>query len=80
MNQPRIIGIIPFVDGVERDVHEDDDGRQWVTGYEGEKVYGVWLLPADKPLVVEGVSSLAGPEVRNIFLDRHNPLIDNSRG
>ena len=33
-------------------MHEDDDGRQWVTGYDGERVYGVWLLPADEPVVV----------------------------
>ena len=56
MNQPRIIGNVPFVDGVVREVHEDDDGRQWVTGYEGERVYGMWLLPADEPVMVEGTS------------------------
>jgi hypothetical protein len=42
------------VDGVARDVHEDADGRQWVNGYEGEKVYGVSLLSGDEPLVVDG--------------------------
>jgi hypothetical protein len=26
------------VAGVTRDVYEDADGRQWVTGYEGERV------------------------------------------
>jgi hypothetical protein len=31
-------------DGPERDVYEDADGRQYVLGTEGEKVYGLWLL------------------------------------
>jgi len=29
-------------DGVERDVYEDADGRQYVVGDQGEKVYGLW--------------------------------------
>jgi hypothetical protein len=45
------------VDGVTRDVYEDADGRQWVIGYDGERVYGVWQLPADEPVVVEGDQS-----------------------
>ncbi len=52
--QPRIVGRVPFVDGVTRDVHEDTDGRQWVVGYDGERVYGAWLPPADEPVVVVG--------------------------
>jgi hypothetical protein len=39
-----IIGRLPFTDGVVRDVYEDMDGRQWVTGYDGERAYGVSLL------------------------------------
>jgi hypothetical protein len=35
------VGRVPFVDGVTREVYEDPDGRQWVTGNEGERVYGV---------------------------------------
>ena len=57
MMQPddsRVVGSVPFVDGVTRDVYEDADGRQRVAGYEGERVYGVWLPPADEPGVVEG--------------------------
>jgi hypothetical protein len=42
-----IIGRVLFVDGVTRDVYEDAEGRQWVAGYAGERVYGVWLKPAD---------------------------------
>jgi hypothetical protein len=40
------------VDGVTRAVYEDADGRQWVVGRDGEKVYGVWVRPADEPLIV----------------------------
>jgi hypothetical protein len=39
----RIVGRVPFVDGVTRDVYEGEDGRQWVVEYGGERVYGVWL-------------------------------------
>jgi hypothetical protein len=55
MTQPddiRIVGRMPFVDGVTRDVYEDAEGRQWVAGHESERVYGVWLLPADEPVAV----------------------------
>jgi hypothetical protein len=49
----RRVGRVPFVDGVTRVVYEDSDGRQWVTGYDGERVQGVWLPPADEPVVFE---------------------------
>ena len=39
-NRPRLIGRVPFVDGVTRDVHENPDGREWVTGYESETFSG----------------------------------------
>jgi hypothetical protein len=47
MNPPdsRVVCRRLFVDSVERDVYEDSDGRQWVVGYEGERVYGVRLVP-----------------------------------
>jgi hypothetical protein len=47
-----VVGRVPFVDGATREVYEDTDGRQWVAGYDGERVYGVWLMPADEPLLV----------------------------
>jgi hypothetical protein len=50
----RAVVRVPFVDGLTRDVFKDADGRQWVTGYDVERVYGVWLVPADEPVVVEG--------------------------
>ena len=37
-----------------RDLFEGADGRQWVVGYDGERVYGVWLAPADEPVDVTG--------------------------
>ena len=43
-----------FTDGIERDVYEDANGRQYVVGYDGESVYGVWLPPADEPVIVSG--------------------------
>jgi hypothetical protein len=51
--EPRVIGRVQFVDGAVRDVYEDEDGRQWVIGYEWERVYGQWLPPADDPVVVD---------------------------
>ena len=57
VTDPRVVGRVPFVDGVTRDVYEDADGQQWVVGYEGERVYGVWMIPADEPVVVEGGSA-----------------------
>jgi hypothetical protein len=53
-NQPRVVGHVPFTDGVTRDVYEDADGRQWVVGHDGERVYGVWVMPADEPVAVSG--------------------------
>jgi hypothetical protein len=47
-----VVGRVPFADGVIRDVYEAADGRQWLAGYDGERVYGVWLPPADEPVVV----------------------------
>jgi hypothetical protein len=52
--QPRIVVRRLFTDGVERDVYEDADGRQWVAGHNGEPVYGVWVPPADEPWIVSG--------------------------
>jgi hypothetical protein len=48
----RVVGRVLFMDGVTRDVYEDADGRQWVTGYDEERVYGVWVAPPDEPVVV----------------------------
>src|SRR5262249_60533100 len=38
-----------FTDGVERTVYEDNAGRQYVLGPDGEHVDGQWLAPADEP-------------------------------
>ena len=34
----RMAGRRPFTDGVERDVYEDNEGRQYVLGPDGERV------------------------------------------
>jgi hypothetical protein len=49
----RLVVLVPFVSGVMRDVYEDRDGRQWVVGYDAERVYRAWLPPADDPVIVE---------------------------
>jgi hypothetical protein len=62
---PHPIGRVPFVGGVTRDVYEDADERPWVTGYDGDRVSGVGLPPADEPVVLGGgparVASPIGP-------------------
>jgi hypothetical protein len=50
--EPCRVGRVPFEDGAERDVFEDADGRQYVRGYDGEPVYGVWLPPVEEAVVV----------------------------
>jgi hypothetical protein len=51
----RVVGRLPFVDGVTRDVFEDADGRQCDEGDDGERVYGE-VPPADEPVMVTGTS------------------------
>jgi hypothetical protein len=38
-----------FTDGTTRPVFEDRDGRQYVVD-DGERIYGMWILPADERL------------------------------
>jgi hypothetical protein len=49
----RGVGRRLFTDGLERAVYEDAEGRQYVLGPDGERMYGQWLPPADEPAVVE---------------------------
>jgi excisionase family DNA binding protein len=44
---------LAFLALLTRDLFEGADGRQWVIGYEGKKVYGVWLMPADLTVMVK---------------------------
>lgn len=47
------IGKRLFIDGAERPVYIDADGRQFVED-EGERVYGRWIVDdADEPIIVE---------------------------
>jgi hypothetical protein len=62
------VGRMRGPDGAERDVYEDPDGRQYVLGEQGEKMYGLWLLatsarPAAPP-VKDG--SAAGDGKRSV--------------
>jgi hypothetical protein len=43
------VAAILFTDGVWRSVHEQADGRQYVIGGDGDRVYGVWFIPPDQP-------------------------------
>jgi hypothetical protein len=38
----RLFGRVSCVEGITRDVYEDPDGHQWVTGAVG-RMYGLWL-------------------------------------
>jgi hypothetical protein len=48
---PRPIGERLFTDGTLRPVFEVGYGRQFVEDG-GERVYGIWLVQADEPLIV----------------------------
>lgn len=45
--EPRFVALVKFADGATRSVFEDDDGRQFVIVYDGERVYGIWTRPTD---------------------------------
>ena len=51
LHDSRVVGRVPFVDRVTRDVYEDGDGRQYVLDG-GQRVYGAWLPPPDEPVVI----------------------------
>jgi hypothetical protein len=42
-----IIGRVPFTDGIDRDVYQAGDGRQYVVDTAGLPVLGVWILVED---------------------------------
>jgi hypothetical protein len=54
MSENQIVGYREFVDGSWRPIY-DDGKRQWVINDDGDRVYGVFLIPrdeADLPLIV----------------------------
>jgi hypothetical protein len=66
----RIIATLAFTDGTQRDVHEDDEGRQFVVNEEGQAVYGIWIL-AEKPAVHQDCFAVRGSGVAST--DLHSP-------
>jgi hypothetical protein len=44
-----VIGRRLFTDGVSLPVHRGPDGREYVIGYDGGRVYGAWLAPEAEP-------------------------------
>jgi hypothetical protein len=44
-----VIGRRLFADGVNRPVHRGPDGREYVIGPDGGRVYGTWLPPEPEP-------------------------------
>jgi hypothetical protein len=54
----QMIGHREFVDGTRRPIYEDAHS-QYVLDDDGERVYGVWLIPeddCDAPLIIESES------------------------
>jgi hypothetical protein len=49
---PSSVGQQSFTDGIEREVFEDGNGRQFVLDDAGEPVYGQWLPPVNEPYIV----------------------------
>jgi hypothetical protein len=58
------VGRVRCPDGVERDVYQDADGRQYVIGEAGERTFGLWLPGAAPP--PEGITSEAEPFVARL--------------
>jgi hypothetical protein len=50
MKKLRAIGERLFVDGLTREVFEDNQG-QYVLDEDRKKAYGVWLVPGDEPII-----------------------------
>jgi hypothetical protein len=59
----RVIARVRFLDGAERDVYQTPDGRQYLLGYDGEPVYGVWVLTEGAEELAPVVAP-AGPDAR----------------
>jgi hypothetical protein len=71
------LGQVRFVDGTTRPVHGDGD-RQYVVDDDGEKVFGLWILPeedrVDTPLVIDS-------HIVQIFLanDKASKFVEKNR-
>jgi DNA-binding XRE family transcriptional regulator len=51
------IGRLKFTDGIDRDVFEDAEGRQFVED-DGDLIAGQWLPPADEPAMGQRIQKL----------------------
>jgi hypothetical protein len=52
MTQPQpdpVPGQRLFTDGITWPGHRGPDGREYVRGYDGGRVYGAWLVPESEP-------------------------------
>jgi hypothetical protein len=63
-----VIAHADFVDGARRPIFEQLDGRQYVCDDDGQRLYGVWIIPAaedqiDLPTFVHA-SGVKMPSVR----------------
>ena len=60
-----VLGHRLFADGVTRPVRLDAAGKQYVVGPDGQRVHGLWVLPAevpaDEPVAGTACAFSAGP-------------------
>ena len=45
----QLIGYRVFTDKANRPIFQEESGRQYVMDDDGNRVYGVWLMPEDEP-------------------------------
>lgn len=64
MNDDTIIGRVPFPDGIERDVYQTDDGRQYVVDAAGLQVFGDWILEGAEDTSMDVVTSVDAAATR----------------
>jgi len=60
-----LLGHVPFTDGARRPVYGEAD-RQYTCDNDGEKVYGLFLIPweecSDLPVIVQGATGGSAPQ------------------
>jgi hypothetical protein len=48
----QLVGYRPFPNRAKRPIFQQADGRQYVLDDDGNKEYGVWQIPEDRPPVL----------------------------